>query len=146
MIHNWILSFELQIAVWCSDLSQYRHRWLIMQCWCFSRISESRFFMLMIDKFMRSLKLEIVTFKSVENVAYLTKYARTVEITETEWITAFNLKRFCTVTRYWLFNCWHSSELIELWARWIVHSSDWIFKLWCHIQLHQCAAENRTDI
>ncbi len=40
--------------------------------------------MLMIDKFMRSFELEIVAFESVENVAYLTRYARTVEITETE--------------------------------------------------------------
>jgi len=40
--------------------------------------------MLMINKFMKFLELEIVAFKSVENVAYLTKYARTVEITETE--------------------------------------------------------------
>ncbi len=40
--------------------------------------------MLMIDKFMKFSELEIVAFKSVESVAYLTKYARTVEITETE--------------------------------------------------------------
>ncbi len=40
--------------------------------------------MLMINKFMRFLKLEIVTFESVENVAYLTRYAKTVEITKTE--------------------------------------------------------------
>jgi len=40
--------------------------------------------MLMIDKFMRFLELEIVAFEPVENVAYLTRYARTVEITETE--------------------------------------------------------------
>jgi len=40
--------------------------------------------MLTIDKFMRFLELEIVAFKSVENVAYLTRYAKTVEITETE--------------------------------------------------------------
>jgi len=38
----------------------------------------------MIDKFMRSLELEIVAFKSVEDVAYLMRYARTVKITETE--------------------------------------------------------------
>jgi len=40
--------------------------------------------MLTIDKFMRSLELEIVAFEPVEDVAYLTKYARTVEITEAE--------------------------------------------------------------
>jgi len=40
--------------------------------------------MLIIDKFMRSLELEIVAFKPVESVAYLTRYARTVEVTETE--------------------------------------------------------------
>jgi len=107
MTCNWILSFELQIAVWCSDLLQYKHRWLIMRCWCFLRISESCFFMLTIDKFMRFLKLKIVAFKSVENVTYLMRYARTVEITETEWITAFDLKRFCTMMWYRLFNCWH---------------------------------------
>jgi len=38
----------------------------------------------MIDKFMKFLELKIVAFKPVESVAYLTKYARTVEITETE--------------------------------------------------------------
>ena len=107
MTCNWILSFELQIAVWCSDLLQYIHRWLIMQCWCFLRINESRFFMLMINKFMKSLKLEIVTFESVESVAYLTRYAKTVKIIKIEWITAFDLRRFCTVTWYRLFNCWH---------------------------------------
>ncbi len=107
MTCSWIMNFELQIAVWCSDLSQYRYRWLIMQCWCFSRVSESCFFMLMINKFMRSLKLKIVTFESVKNVAYLTRYARIVKITEIKWITAFDLKRFCTMTQYWLFNCWH---------------------------------------
>ncbi len=104
---SWILKFELQIAVWCSNLLQYRHRWLIMRCWCFLKISESCFFMLTIDKFMRFLELKIVTFKSVKNVAYLTRYARTVEITEIKWIIAFDLKRFCTVMQYWLFNCWH---------------------------------------
>jgi len=40
--------------------------------------------MLTIDKFMRFLELEIVAFEPVEDVAYLTKYAKTVEITKTE--------------------------------------------------------------
>jgi len=40
--------------------------------------------MLMIDKFMRFFELEIVAFKPAEDVAYLTRYARTVEVTETE--------------------------------------------------------------
>jgi len=38
----------------------------------------------MIDKFMKFFELEIVAFKPVEDVAYLTKYAKTVEITKTE--------------------------------------------------------------
>jgi len=38
--------------------------------------------MLMIDKFMKFLEFEIVAFKSVEDVAYLTRYVRTVKITE----------------------------------------------------------------
>jgi len=38
----------------------------------------------MINKFMRFLELEVVAFEPVEDVAYLTRYARTVEITETE--------------------------------------------------------------
>ncbi len=107
MIYSWILSFELQITVWCSNLSQYKYRWLIMQCWCFSRINESHFFMLIINKFMRFLKLKIVTFKCVESVAYLMRYVRTVKITKIEWITVFDLKIFCTVMQYQLFNCWH---------------------------------------
>ncbi len=40
--------------------------------------------MLTINKFMRSFELEIVAFEPVEDVAYLTRYAKTVEITETE--------------------------------------------------------------
>jgi len=38
----------------------------------------------MIDKFMKFLELEIVAFKPVEDVAYLTRYAKTVEITKIE--------------------------------------------------------------
>jgi len=38
----------------------------------------------MIDKFMRFLELEVVAFEPVENVAYLTRYAKTVKVTETE--------------------------------------------------------------
>jgi len=40
--------------------------------------------MLMIDKFMRFLEFKIVAFKSVEDVTYLTRYARTVEIIKIE--------------------------------------------------------------
>jgi len=40
--------------------------------------------MLTINKFMKFFELKIIAFESVEDVAYLTKYARTVEITETE--------------------------------------------------------------
>ncbi len=40
--------------------------------------------MLTIDKFMGFLEPEIVAFEPVGNVAYLTRYARTVEVTETE--------------------------------------------------------------
>jgi len=39
--------------------------------------------MLAIDKFMGFFEPEIVAFEPVEDVAYLTRYARTVEITET---------------------------------------------------------------
>jgi len=38
----------------------------------------------MIDKFMKFFKLEIVTFKSVEDVAYLMRYVRIVKITKIE--------------------------------------------------------------
>jgi len=38
----------------------------------------------MINKFMKFLKLEVVAFEPVEDVAYLTRYAKTVEITEIE--------------------------------------------------------------
>jgi hypothetical protein len=40
--------------------------------------------MLLIDKFMKFLAFKIVISESVKNVTYLTKDARTVEITETE--------------------------------------------------------------
>ncbi len=40
--------------------------------------------MLMIDKFMKFFRLKVEASKSVEDVTYLTEYARTVKVTEVE--------------------------------------------------------------